>query len=346
MLSRGILAVDAGTKFIKLIYGENIFGRITIKKCGLIETPEKAIDSGRINQIEKVFEALIQFIKMNNIKARDISFAIQGNDIVIRYAEVPIMDEKNIRDAVEWEIKQYLPENGERHYIDFEVQHSVLEADKKAYRVMVAAVPRDIIDNYVALTDMLKLRLRAIDISANSAARIFRLRDGENSQFESIGIIDIGFSSSRIVILENGRLFMEREVPFGINNVIKEVSRKLQVNEEESLRFITDSFDIAKVNENDEVERRILTLFDNVLSTFLKIIQFYATGKTKKTLDKIYLIGGGCEIKGIEDYIKDSLGSEASIVKSFDMLKSKVKFNETCDAKLFVNAFGLLLRKE
>jgi type IV pilus assembly protein PilM len=110
--------------------------------------------------------------------------------------------------------------------------------------------------------------------------------------------------------------------------------------------YLFNKFDFDTTDLQSEVELRIQTLFNNVLSTFQKVVQFYSNGRTKKTLDAIYVVGGGADVPGIENYIRTYLGSPISVVKSSDEIGEKCKIPQGCDSKFYLNAFGLLLRKE
>lgn len=336
------MAVDIGSRTIKILVGD----KKRVRACGILNTPEESVLDGRIINMDKVCDSIQGFIKANNIKTKNISFVVHGQDIVIRHVDVPIMNEEGVRNAVEWEMKQYLPENGERHYIDFQIQAKIVDENSKVFKVMVVAVPRNKIDSYAELAGRLKLKLRAIDISSNCASRVFSVKDGKNKDVKCIGIIDIGYSSTSIAIIEEGKLFIEREVSFGLGNIIKEVSRKLQTDEAGANKYISSEFNFNSLSEGNEVERRVLTLFDNVLSTLLKVIQFYFTGKTKKNLDEIYLIGGGCRIRGIDTYVENYMNSPTYILDSLDKISDRIKLPGECDLSLYFSALGLLLRKE
>jgi type IV pilus assembly protein PilM len=174
MFSKNIAAVDIGSKYTKVLFGKNSFGRIKIKKADMFKTPEGAVESGLIKDVDILAESLKSSLKSKNIKPEGISFTVQGQDIVTRYIEVPVLDDKSTQQAVEWEIKQYLPDGGQGYYIAFENQDKVVTQEKKVYKTLVAAVPRDKIDRYVELSERLNIKIEAIDTFSNSAARVFK----------------------------------------------------------------------------------------------------------------------------------------------------------------------------
>lgn len=341
MFSKDTLAIDIGSSYIKILLGN----KQKVKLSGIIKTPEKSVVDDNILDVAAVKDAISSFINENSLKASEVSYAIHGQDIVIRHIEVPIMDDKGIRNSVEWEICQYLPENGINYYTDYEILDKVNTKDKKAYNILVVAAPKGKIDKYIELSKYLGYKLKAVDIGANCISRVFRqMAVGEENS--SIGVVDLGHRSSNIIILDKGKLFIEREVAFGIRNAIIEITRKLGIDDEAAYAYLFQKYDFNHISQDNEIEKAVQALFDNALSSFENVIQFYTTGKTKKNLDKIFLIGGGCNIPGISNYIMDYYGSPTYIADSTSKVALKTKLPVGFDFKVYVNALGLILRKE
>lgn len=342
MFETAKLAVDIGSNNIKILYGT---GR-RIKQYGLVKTPLDSVIDNKVLKVEAVGEVIHEFLKARKIRAKTISFAISGQDIAVSHIEVPGMDEANLDKTVKWEVNKNLPNNGENFYVDYQILNTIKSKGKKVHKILAVAAPVDKVDKYVELADNLNLKLNAIDLAANSIARVFTSAGIIKKNNKTIGVIDIGTKTTEIIIIENGKLFVEREVPFGRENFIREIMRRRQIENAEAMHFLNTEFNFKNVDENDELGNRIRSLFDNVLSSFQKVIQFYTMGRTEKFLDEIYITGGGCQIKGIEGYIGDFLGSPTEIADNPKKIKKKVKLPQGCDFKYYLSAYGILLRRD
>lgn len=337
---RDKIAIDIGSSKIKIIVGE----KLNVKNAVIIDTPLNSYEDDKIVNEELIKDAIKKAFAENNITVSRVSFSIGGQDIMVRHMEIPIIDKKQILESVKWEVGQYLPENGEFHYIDYEILGKTENSEKKVYNLLVAAAPKEKIDSYVRLSSLLGLKLISIDVSSNCAARAFRILNNDKLKSKSVGVIDIGVTKSSIIILEDGRLFVEREVPFGTANIEKEISRKL--DGQYSKEYLYIKFDFQNIGENDELDLKIRNLFENVFSAFIKVIQFYSVNKIKRQLDYIYIIGGGAGIKGLDSYVSSYFGSKAESIVQGIKLPYKLKLPKDCDIRYFVDALGLLLRKE
>jgi type IV pilus assembly protein PilM len=117
MYRRQKLAIDIGYSYIKMLFG----GNKKILHEALIKTPENSIEDNKIVDIEKIYNAINDYILGNKINVKSVSFSLHGQDVVIRHIEIPIMEKKKLRDSVEWEANQHLPESGTNYYLDYEI---------------------------------------------------------------------------------------------------------------------------------------------------------------------------------------------------------------------------------
>jgi type IV pilus assembly protein PilM len=340
MLDKALLAVDIGAGNIKMLYGR----KKKVLAFQMVDIPKDSIDDNRITRIEAIYDCIYSFIAKNKLKPKFISFSIYGQDIIIRHIEVPYMKEANIKQTVEWEIGQNLPDAGINYYIDYEILNRDEGKRTKTYQIVVVAVLKARIEKYLELAKMLKLDIKAIDISANCTARAFKqLSIGKNS-VKNVGIIDIGYNNTGITIVEKGKLSMERQVPFGIGKLISEIARINPELANKEFEYLQCEF--KNNNMESELDLKISRLLDNVFSSFQKVIQFYTTGKIDKNISQLYVIGGGCVINGIEELVQSYLLSPTKVVKSASSVGLKIKLPRGCELQYFINALGLLLRED
>lgn len=336
------LAIDIGSSSIKILFGNSK----KIFHATVIETPKNSFEDNMVVDIEKIYCVIKDHIIENKLKARCISFSIHGQDAVIRHIEIPIMDKRKLGEAIEWEISQYLPEGGANYCIDYEIIDRVITNEKKVYKLLVVAVLKEKVERYAELSNKLGFKLKAIDIAANCTARIFTYRGAFKKSINSIGVIDLGNKSSSIVIIENGKLFMEREISFGIENIIKEISKEQQISIEESTDYLIKKFDFCNKNMEFDLDRKIMDLFKNGILNFQRAIEFYTAGKVKKNLDEVFVIGGGSGLRGIKNFLDSYLSSPVYLAYSLEDLGRRMYCPGNIKLSLYINAMGLMLRKE
>lgn len=340
-MSADCLAVDIGSSFIKVMFGN----RKEVKSCEMLPTPEGSLEDNKIVNTDMIVSALDAYIKqkLQKKKIKNISFVIHGQDIIVRHSESPMMDDKGLRNSVEWEMSQYLPENGQNHYIDYEILEKINTRDKKVCKILVVAAPKEKIDALISIARGLRLSIKSVDLSSNCLARSIK---NASRMEKSIGVIDFGYKTTCLSIIDNGKLFMEREVPFGISNVLKEIMNSNNMDEEQAYNYFMNNFNFNNVGEAEVLNKRILFLFENVFSTFEKIIEFYTSGKSNKYMDRLYVTGGGCQVNGVEYYMNNYFSCKTFVVDSFEKIYTDMKRPRNVNLKFYLPDLGLLMRKE
>lgn len=344
MFLKSKIAVDIGSRNIKILVGD----KTKIKHYGLINTPVNSYVDSRPVNTAALSKVIGEFLIDDKINTKNISFTIHGQDVIVRHVEIPVMDNKALKNSVNWEICQYLPQNGDNYYIDFQILDKLNNGEKKVYNILVVAVPKEKVNKYIEISESLNLNIDSIDISSNCIARVFNEHFKKNSNSESIGIIHMGSNSSSIVILDSGMLNIEKEVNTGLRDIIEKALKDLNLNldYDHALDYLKTDFDLNKIDVDKETDIKIKALYDSIFYTFEKTIQFYTSGKTKKNLDRIYLTGSGSRINGLTDYLKTYFNSNVHYINSIEDLSLKIINNISFEeSRLFINVLGLLIRK-
>lgn len=340
MFRKTTLAVDIGAGSIKYLFG-------TINKAskfGIIETPTGSIEDSKIINVEAIVDVLQNEMKSNHIKPSQISFSISGQDIIIRHIEVPIMGVSHVKAAVEWEISQNLPDGGEKYFLDYEIQNNETAKKDKLFKVVVATLHKDRIEKFMEIANKLGLVVGSIDISSNNTARVFKKLTKGKEKLASLCVVDIGYANTSITLIDNGFLSMERQVPFGIEKLYKEIMKTESFSDGRMKDYLYNEFGFANLDK--DINNRLNKQFDNVFTSFQKVIQFYTTGKVDKTVTRTYLAGGGCTINGLDKYVEKYLESPVMVSYSRKNIGLKIKLPNDLNLAYFINCIGLLMREE
>jgi type IV pilus assembly protein PilM len=347
VLVKKILAVDIGSIYIKLIYTKGFTdGANTIKVSGVMELPTGAVNWGNIIDTSIVAESISKFIKDKKISPSEVSFVIHGRDVGIRYIEVPKLDSSNIRKAIYWDINQYHRDNIENYIVDFKIIDTINDEQKKAYRVLTALVSKEKVNNYIDISEKLGLKLKSIDLSSNCISRTLNHLSDFHKESQNLAIIDIGFQSTQFFVFHKDRIFAEKEIDFGMQNMIYTISSELNISFNEAYRYLKMKLNIAEIIEKDSCASKITSSLNRRLDVFSSLIEFYLLEKSPGKIDKLYISGGGCEILGIDKHISSYLNVETLLIDKIPNLEKKIKHMDLYNFKYFLGVFGLSKRKE
>lgn len=357
-INNELLAVDLGSRNIKVLHGRKKGNGIMIINHGECPSPCSVYSDSELLDRNEISKALGNLLEKRNIKCKNIIMGIKGQDVITRHIEMPLMSDKQLKQAVKLEIQQYLPMDPKEYVIDSKKICKIENGEKKAYNILLVAAPKKRIDDYINIVDKLGLKLKAIDLYASCPARFFetdkKVLPNEDNR-RCISMIDIGYESSIVTLIENGRLFFEREVGIGVKEIDSMIKKIFPIpdKEVESIRNNHISLNMNFNNEdiNDPriyyANNNARVVMDDFMDRINKVFDFYISSGFNKTIDRIYLYGGGSKLDGIVDYIKGSINIDTLLVND-DILSNVYNADDDLKNRLvfYANCISLLMRKD
>lgn len=333
MFDKDVIAIDISKESISILIGN----KYKISEGVTIETPKGTFENESIVDAQGIAAAIGPHIR--KAKTKDVSFIVRGQDIITRHMKMPMATDEAMRDSIDFELRQFFGDRIDEYYFDYEIMsYNKNDASGKC-DVLIVACDKEKINSYIALSKILKLNIKAIDLYANTIARVIsHLKPSLIKGIKTIGVINIDADDSAFVISEWGKLTIERYRNGGIMS---------SIGEDNFIKYnsVLDSIDLTEVKQSDE-EDEIDRYFKEEVMEYNSLIQYYTSGKVRKNLDRIYVIGSAVRIRGIEQYISVNLNSRVSKAPIFADLKVGVKAPKNVALKDYFMTYGLLLRRE
>ena len=335
MFEKDMIAIDINKESITILIGT----KYKIANGTIIKTPKNSFDNGEILDVNLISEAIEPYIK--KAKTKDVSFVVRGEDIITRHLNMPFAKDEAMRDSVDFELRQFMGDRVDEYYFDYQVISQGKNDSSGKCDVLIVACSKDRINSFMEVGKKLKLNVKVIDLYANVVARVFGdLRKTLTKGVKTIGVVGIGLDDSNITILEWGKLALEKYKDNGILSRLDEDLNNL--NEYNTILDTVDLIEPKEVGEENEIE----LYFRDEANDYNNLIQYYMSGKVKKNLDRIYVIGTAAKIKGIEQYFEVNLSSRSAKIPVFSDLKTSVKAPKNINLKDYITCYGLLLRRD
>lgn len=262
------------------------------------KTPHNCINNGYIKDINILFQFLNEILKKNFPKEKKLFFCVSSTDIIIREIIMPMMKDDELKSALKYEIDQYIP-NTDEYIVDYKQIDN--DEDSKKTKVMIVAAPKDMISEYVKLTDMLKMRLEVIDVYSNciykSVNKLCKLKG-------SISILNIGAAYTDITLLDEGKYAFSRIVQFGGNDITEIIANMYNIDFSSAEEYKKTKPFLIDDGQYGDLKEHIKEHLDNKLIEISRIFDFFESSY-HKSLNEIQLIGGTSKLIGLGKYIEE-----------------------------------------
>ena len=195
--------------------------------AALDNLPAGLIQEGEVKDVQGLAFALKDFWKTHKIKGRRVTIGLANQKVVVRTLEFPMLDEKELRSAIEFQAQDYIPIPIEEAVLDFHILGEVTSEDgMQKQRVLVVAAQKAMVMDFIDAIKKAKLIVDGVDLQAFSMLRSlsessFLEVEGEGK--EAVAIANITSDITNIVVTTDGEPQFTRIVAFGGDNFTKSI---------------------------------------------------------------------------------------------------------------------------
>ncbi len=357
--SNQAIAFDFGSSFIKMAVGSSKDYHIQLDSYEIFPTPVDGVSDGKIYHKTKISETIAEKIKKYGVKNKNIIVTISSSETILRNFELPKMEESELKEAVKFEMEHLLPEAIENYVIDFtvldEYEQETDENEPMAWlKVQTAALPKNVVLTYLDTFEKAGLKIDIIDIQSNSIAKLFGGRKKLIKDFDdietidkNIAIIDLGNQKTTITIMEYGSVFLNRVINKGGRDITRIIAEILDIEISKAEAWKKENNFLGE-NGSDEVSYALRRYLEELLDEINKVIEYFISRSIQKKLDRIYLIGGGANIKDIVAFFERYFNFVTRLGNNYRNIQIGTMDHEgfSEDLLYLCNVLGILLRKE
>lgn len=350
---QSILGIDIGSSAIKVV-------QLTKKKeIGVLETyGEIALGKyggqhvGQAVKLtdEKVVEALKDIIRESGAKIKNVSVSIPLKSSFVTAIDLPV-GEKNLQEIIEIEARRYVPVAISEVHLDWWVIPKDTEVEqesedgkaqniKETTRILLVATHKDVVSRYRDIISKAGLEVKAFEIEIFSMIRACVGR-----VTHSVMVMDLGASSTKMVIVDHGIIRMSHSLNRGSQDLTLALSRSLSIDfdrAEETKREIG----LSQLPEHREMVSVMEPQLDYIISEADTMIKDYQK-KYNRPVSRVILTGGGALLGGLVEFSVKRFNIEVGLANPF----SKVEYPAFLEEVLkkvgpsFSTSLGLAIRE-
>jgi type IV pilus assembly protein PilM len=338
------MGLDIGSSSIRLIQLSQRGSSFRIDHFAIEPLPPGVIVEKSVQDIEAISGAIQSAVRNSGSNSRYCAVAVSGSAVFTKTISLPAnLAEADIESQVQIEANQYIPYPLDEISLDFEVLGpSPRNADM--VDILLAASKNENVESRQDALEALGLKTKVVDVESFAIANAFELireRDGIRST-ETVGIFDIGFDLSTLLILRNGRVVYTRDHPFGGNQLTEEIMRRYDMTPEQAGFFMRG--EPGPENFEEEVLEPFML---NVVHQISRALQFFSSSAEFSNIKTMYLSGTMSSVKGLPDVVEQELGIKSAVadpVSGLEVAPSVAVAALNRNAPNLMVAMGLALR--
>lgn len=390
-MTKNILAIEIGNENMKLAVIHQAKDSYKVLKTAVVQLSEKAYTLDGILDPSEVLSTLMQTI--HKLKANKMKTALCINSLkkIVRTRDLPLTALKELDGIVRYEAEQFLPYGIDQFYIDYRVIGPgtlIVENNEKekqsveGVKVMIAALPKEVMDPYMQLVDSTGLKLVSVTLHTDSLYSLMK-HHLQHEQSSSV-ICDIGSGSVNTVLFENREFLADISSELGVSFIVETFSKKYAISAQDAYDVLFGNKDLMLSRQETEMDvlyKRIERLnqfstiepspeamastvsepsmgdaatsdksymasealrdnysdyYGGIQKEISRMMEFYRTRRFGAKIEKIYLCGGGAELTGLIEFLRERLE-----MSHIDKLSEAITIDGTSEHSVDIMAAAL-----
>lgn len=315
-LPRSSVGIDIGTSSLKVVELSRWGSRKTLKNYGeiqasrLYDKPFRTFEKNTLMlSSEDIARAIRAILQETKIETKEAVFSIPDFSSFFTYFELPAMSKEELPQAVHYEARKHVPLPFAEVTFDWQVIEKPPLHSKKPFKILLVAVPNEVINQYQEIAKGANLKLSALEAEVFGLIRSF-LKEEKTPA----AVLDVGAQTTTINIVWKGQLRNSHGIDIAGNSFTERISQSLLV-------------DFSKAQElkrekgllSPDITGILSPLIDMIVTEIQNITQTFEEREGTR-IEKVVLGGGSSRMPGLKEYLEKSLAKEVEILDPFRSL--------------------------
>lgn len=357
-----LLSIDLGSHSIKFAVGQYSGEKLKVTALFTEEIPEGVYSNGEIKDELALKAAIQSAVKNNHVKVKDVVVSVECTEIIKREMLIQQVPDEDRLDLIAYEVSQYLPIDVSSYVLQYKDLGEVVEGDMKKSKILLGAMPKDIVKAHYDLLMDCGLTPVFMDMHSNSLDKLVRLCHKSERGYSDAtnAYIDFGNKIIDISIFENYNYKFNRLLKLGsseFDRILKEYL-SIDAKEAENRKKKTSVVGLQKAHANlssssdqadadselkNLVVRETIQYLEDLIEEIDKVFKYYTSRSADNKIDTVYIYGGGSQFLDLAELFTERLELPTKVFSKIENVDFNMKI---VPDKMtgYVNALGALIR--
>ena len=158
-----LVSIVINNEYIKICEITKSGKNSVVHKTVTIPAPEDCYVDGVIEQTDVLAKAIKVVMDEHRFNANNVAFSISSPRLATKEVLIPNVKANKIDKLVQANATEYFPVNMDEYIIQYTVLEKVEDQGQEKIKLMVAAVPSEVVESYYGLAKALGLKVAFVD---------------------------------------------------------------------------------------------------------------------------------------------------------------------------------------
>ncbi len=259
-------------------------------------------------------EAVKSVLKQVRAPMRKVVFGVAGQSVFTRSRTLPPVPEYKVTQIVKYEIQQQIPFGLDQIAMDYQI---LSRNEQGGYEVMMAAIKVDVVDKALEILKPTKRGVAFVDVCPLAAYNWLKHEGDFGTQGECVAMVDIGATTTDIVIERAGQFRFTRPLNVGGNDITKAMAAAFSIDFSTAERLkrergFAPTGDPLKDGKGGEVIGQGL---QRLSSEIMRSFSYFRSLPGGGQVNRVVLSGGGARLRNLVPFLQRTLGMDVRLAQ-------------------------------
>ncbi|WP_374312571.1 pilus assembly protein PilM [Microbacterium sp.] len=302
--------------------------------CGEVPLPPDSAKDSEVIDAGTIAVALRQLWSGARFKSHDVVLGVASRRILVREYTTQAMRPDLLREALPYQVQDLLPVPASQAVLDF---YPLSQQGDQVSGLLVAAVA-ETIEQIIATLGKVKLRTRAVDLTAFGLARASaRLTPPE----QTVATVFIGDHTTQVVVAQGGVPKFVRVLPLDLPT-----AAAMRHTPDDAVSELESALELVPATTRARGALRgatISPIVSDLAGRLRSTLAFFASRPGATPVDQLFLCGAGVSVSGVVTALSASIDAPIRVITAEDVIGVKAVQPTGDLANNLVSTIGIAL---
>lgn len=323
------VGLDIGGTGIRAVALDSGKAPPTLRRVGTIPLEPGAVVAGEIIDEGAVTIAVSRLWKQHRLPKQRVVVGIGNQRVIVRQADVPRMTEDELREALPFQVQEYIPIPVEETILDFvPLEEFTTGSGEAMLSILAVAAQREMVQSFLRAVKGAGIVPIAIDLHGFALVRA--LLSGSFDLAGPQAIIDIGASLTHVVLVRAGLPRFLRIIPKGGDAFTSAIATEMNLGFDEadqlkrSIGVVPEGPAPQAGDEEDQTKALLTKVADVFIEEIRSSVNYYLSQAGDEGLSRLIVAGNSARLPHLATRIGHALDARvepARVLESLDVGK-------------------------
>lgn len=354
-MANRVISIEVGKSITRAVEMDYRTKNPKVYTCFSFETPAGVLEDGMVRQDENFCNLIRGAMLHFGVRTKKVVFTVNSGRIASRDIQIPMIKENKISAMLMANSAEYFPVDLAQYQLVHRIVETVNTKEEKCHKLTVLAVPNDLVKTYERLAEDCGLTIAAIDYVGNSIGQVMK----KSVQTEDTVLIKVDESSSMITVMRDGKMDLQRNVAYGIEETVETM---IATNVYGTNLSYTDALQIMRqktcirrhidveegYEEEEDVDENVANARAEITESLRmlignigRVLDYYISRNAEVDIRHVRLIGLGADLNGLSKLMTNELGIKVTPFQKFSGVNySRIESEGGIKISEYVTAIG------